>query len=289
MYPLLTNINSQFIDDCGKPLAGGKVYTYEAKTTTLKPTYADVEGLAVNTNPIILDESGRANIHLDTGAYRIRVLNKKGALIADTPEISRYVTGTELDEFLQDVENGVNELNQVKETLETVAETVVSNQKGVAGGLAPLDDETALVDPIHLPIEDSLESDSAEKILSAKMGKKLNDEKLSKLNIAEGEAPIFAARAWVNFNGTTGAIRASGNVSSVTSEGGGTYLITFTQGMSDANYVVNSVGSARGDSTALAPVDGSFTTSSFRVRANYGGDNTAGSYTPSICCVTVFR
>ncbi|MND96994.1 hypothetical protein D3C80_893020 [compost metagenome] len=64
MYPLLTNINSQFIDDCGKPLAGGKVYTYEAKTTTLKPTYADVEGLAVNTNPIILDESGRANIHL---------------------------------------------------------------------------------------------------------------------------------------------------------------------------------------------------------------------------------
>lgn len=151
MYPLLTNINSQFIDDCGKPLAGGKVYTYEAKTTTLKPTYADVEGLAVNTNPIILDESGRANIHLDVGAYRIRVLNKKGALIADTPEISRYVTGTELDEFLQNVENGVNELNQVKETLETVAETVVSNQKGVAGGLAPLDDETALVDPIYLP------------------------------------------------------------------------------------------------------------------------------------------
>lgn len=151
MYPLLTNINSQFIDDCGKPLAGGKVYTYEANTTTPKATYADVEGLAANTNPIILDESGRANIHLDGGAYRIRVLNKKGALIADTPEISRYVTGTELDGFLQDIEGGINELNQVKETLETVTETVISNQKGAAGGLAPLDDETALVDPIYLP------------------------------------------------------------------------------------------------------------------------------------------
>lgn len=151
MYPLLTNINTQFIDDCGRPLAGGKVYTYEANTTTPKATYADTEGLAVNTNPVILDESGRANIHLDVGAYRIRILNKKGALIADTPEISRYVTGTELDEFLQNVENGINELNQVKETLETVAETVVNNQKGVAGGLAPLDDETNLVDPIYLP------------------------------------------------------------------------------------------------------------------------------------------
>ena len=106
---------------------------------------------------------------------------------------------------------------------------------------------------------------------------------------ASGDAPMYACRAWVNFDGTTGAIRASGNVSSVTSEGRGTYLITFTQGMSDANYVVNSVGSARGDGTALAPVDGSFTTSSFRVRANYGGDNTPGAYNPQICCVTVFR
>lgn len=107
---------------------------------------------------------------------------------------------------------------------------------------------------------------------------------------ASGFAPLFACRAWVNFNGTdTVAIRASANISSVTSEGDGTYLITFTQGMPDANYVVNSVGSARDDSTALAPVDGSFTTSSFRVRANYGGDNTVGSYSPSICCVTVFR
>lgn len=150
MYPLLTNINSQFIDDCGKPLAGGKVYTYEANTTTPKPTYADIEGLAVNTNPIILDESGRANIHLDTGAYRIRVLNKKGALIADTPEISRYVVRTELDTFIAEIQSGVDELNQIKETLDTVTDTAINNQKGVADGLAPLNSE-GLVDISYLP------------------------------------------------------------------------------------------------------------------------------------------
>ena len=286
MYPLLTNINSQFIDDCGKPLAGGKVYTYEAKTTTLKPTYADVEGLAVNTNPIILDESGRANIHLAIGAYRIRVLNKKGALIADTPEISRYVTGTELDEFLQNVEDGVNELNQVKETLETVAETVVNNQKGVAGGLAPLDDETTLVDPIYLPIEDSLESDSAEKVLSAKMGKKLNDEKLSKLNIAEGEAPIFAARAWVNFNGSTGEIRKSGNIASIVRVGHGGYSGTFTKPMPHADYVIVTGVSNFGAGTNFGVV--SQTVNGFTLQAAYGGDNTIGAFDPVLAMVAIF-
>lgn len=150
MYPLLTNINSQFIDECGKPLAGGKVYTYEANTTTLKPTYADTEGTSVNTNPIILDEFGRAKIHAADGAYRIRVLNKKGALVADVAKISRYVTSTELDEFLQTIEDSLNELSQVKETLDTVTETVINNQKGMAGGLPPLD-ENNLVDPMYLP------------------------------------------------------------------------------------------------------------------------------------------
>lgn len=286
MYPLLTNINSQFIDDCGKPLAGGKVYTYEANTTTPKPTYADVEGLAVNTNPIILDESGRANIHLDTGAYRIRVLNKKGALIADTPEISRYVMGTELDEFIQTIQDGVNELNQVKETLETVAETVVSNQKGVVGGLAPLDDETALVDPIYLPIEDSLESNDAKKILSAKMGKKLNDEKLDKSDIAEGEAPIFAARAWVNFNGGTGEIRKSGNIATVVRNGSGSYSVAFTKPMPHADYVVVTGLSYFGAGTNFGVTSQS--ANGFTLQATYGGDNTTGSFDPLIATVTIF-
>lgn len=285
MYPLLTNINSQFIDECGKPLAGGKVYTYEANTTTLKPTYADTEGTSVNTNPVILDESGRANIHLDTGAYRIRVLNKKGALIADTPEISRYVTGTELDEFLQNVEDGVNELNQVKETLETVAETVVNNQKGVAGGLAPLDDETTLVDPIYLPIEDSLESDDAKKILSARMGKKLNQEKLNKGDLATGEAPVFACRAWGNINGTTGALRKGGNIASVAFSGANCSVV-FTKKMPHADYSISTCCTARGEGTQIGII--SQTDEGFTVRGDYGGDNTSGSFVPQTLTFSIF-
>jgi hypothetical protein len=50
---------------------------------------------------------------------------------------------------------------------------------------------------------------------------------------------VYAARAWVNFNGTgTVAIRASGNVTSITDNGGtgGDYTVNFTTAMSDANY-----------------------------------------------------
>jgi hypothetical protein len=52
-----------------------------------------------------------------------------------------------------------------------------------------------------------------------------------------GSAPIYGARAWVNFNGTgTVAIRASGNVTSITDGGVGIYTINFTTAMPDSNY-----------------------------------------------------
>ena len=50
-------------------------------------------------------------------------------------------------------------------------------------------------------------------------------------------ASIYGCRAWVNFNGTgTVAIRASGNVSSITDGGVGIYTINFIVNMPDANY-----------------------------------------------------
>ena len=47
----------------------------------------------------------------------------------------------------------------------------------------------------------------------------------------------YLAKAWVNFNGTgTVAIRAAGNVSSITDNGVGDYTVNFTTAMPDANY-----------------------------------------------------
>jgi hypothetical protein len=60
-----------------------------------------------------------------------------------------------------------------------------------------------------------------------------------------GTAPLYMCRAWVNFDGTgTPAIRASGNVTSITDNGLGDYTVNFTTAMPDANYAIT--GSAEG-------------------------------------------
>lgn len=58
-----------------------------------------------------------------------------------------------------------------------------------------------------------------------------------------GTAPGYQCRAWVNFNGTgTVAIRASGNVSSITDNGTGNYTVNFTTAMPDTNYATVGTG-----------------------------------------------
>ena len=61
---------------------------------------------------------------------------------------------------------------------------------------------------------------------------------LFKFNSGYGSvATAYGCRAWVNFNGTgTVAIRASGNVSSITDNGTGQYTVNLTTSMPDANY-----------------------------------------------------
>jgi hypothetical protein len=49
----------QFFDNNGVPLAGGKLYTYAAGTTTPQITYSSISGSTPNANPIILDSAGR--------------------------------------------------------------------------------------------------------------------------------------------------------------------------------------------------------------------------------------
>ena len=92
----------------------------------------------------------------------------------------------------------------------------------------------------------------------------------AKLNGAQsGSAPIYAARAWVNFNGTgTVAIRASGNVSSITDSGVGLYTVNFTTAMPDANYAVAVAGGSISNQPAYGTWDTPTTTS---VRVGNGG------------------
>lgn len=80
----------------------------------------------------------------------------------------------------------------------------------------------------------------------------------------------YAAKAWVNFNGTgTVAIRESANVASITDNGTGDYTVNFTTTMTDVNYIacpsVASGGVNSGSSAAFVNTQASMTTSSIRL------------------------
>ena len=97
----------QFFDNNGDPLAGGKIYTYEAGTSTDKDTFQDVDGSAANTNPIILDAYGRANIWLGDGAYKFVMKDSNDSLIDTVDDISGEVSSLFGQDFYAVVSNTV--------------------------------------------------------------------------------------------------------------------------------------------------------------------------------------
>jgi len=78
----------QFFDANGAPLALGNLYYYVAGTTTPQDTYSDSAGTVTNTNPIVLDGSGRLDVDVYLGAasnYK-EVLTSASSTVAPWPD-----------------------------------------------------------------------------------------------------------------------------------------------------------------------------------------------------------
>jgi len=103
-----------------------------------------------------------------------------------------------------------------------------------------------------------------------------------------GSAPIYGARAWVNFDGTgtTGTnqtIRGSGNVTSVYKNSTGNYTINFTTAMPDANYAIVCTSNS---TNGWIPASRTLTTSNVEI----GTFNNAGAFADSNeVSIIVFR
>ena len=101
-------------------------------------------------------------------------------------------------------------------------------------------------------------------------------------------AVAYGCRAWVNFNGTgTVAIRASGNVSSITDNGTGDYTVNFTTAMVDANYGISGFAGLAGAGTAYSVFGGAnFSALAGSCRLQTA---TTGLVDASTACVSIFR
>ena len=104
-------------------------------------------------------------------------------------------------------------------------------------------------------------------------------------------ATAYGCRAWVNFNGTgTVAIRASGNVTSITDNGTGDYTVNFTTALADANYSVAGIAGLDGTGgntvSALKLYDNLTAPTTTAVRVTYVGT----AFTDAVrVCVQIFR
>lgn len=98
-------------------------------------------------------------------------------------------------------------------------------------------------------------------------------------------ATAYGCRAWVNFNGTgTIAIRASGNVTSITDGGVGVYTVNFTNAMPNTSFAPNVSADIYTTSHATIGID-AFTTSAFRIRI----EQNSAAFDPTFVCASVFR
>lgn len=89
MAGLTPSPKQQIFGSDGLPLVGGKIYTYAAGTSTPIATYVDSAAVTANTNPIILDSYGQANIWLiNTTGYKFIVKDADDVLLYTVDNIA---------------------------------------------------------------------------------------------------------------------------------------------------------------------------------------------------------
>ena len=89
MAGLTPSPKQQIFGTDGLPLVGGKIYTYAGGTSTPIATYTDSTAGTANTNPIILDSYGQANIWLvNTTSYKFVVKTATDVLLYTVDNIA---------------------------------------------------------------------------------------------------------------------------------------------------------------------------------------------------------
>lgn len=95
MASLAPLLKQRFVDSDGNALAGGKIWTYAAGTTTPKATYTDYTAVANNTNPIILNANGEADIWLASSFYKFVVMNSSDVVQYTVDQVSSVGASTD--------------------------------------------------------------------------------------------------------------------------------------------------------------------------------------------------
>ena len=85
--------------NAGRPLVGGKVFFYVAGTTTPKTTFKDRAQATANTNPVILDSNGEADIWLEMGYYKVVLKTSTDVVVWTVDGVAADANGLNVDDL----------------------------------------------------------------------------------------------------------------------------------------------------------------------------------------------
>lgn len=140
MARLAPFFKQQFFDNDGAPLAGGKVYSYTAGTSTPLATYTDQGGATPNANPVILDANGEANIWVSDAYYKfvIKDANDVTLRTIDQASVANDVVAeaTAARDAALAAQAAAETAETNAETAETNAETAETNAAASASAAA---------------------------------------------------------------------------------------------------------------------------------------------------------
>ena len=106
---MLTDGRFKAFTDAGVPLVGGLLYTYVSGTTTNKATYTSALETTPNTNPVVLNARGEAQVWLGTGAYTFVLKTSAGTTVWTVDDVQREADAVAtLEAKFLDQDHGAN-------------------------------------------------------------------------------------------------------------------------------------------------------------------------------------
>lgn len=239
---LYTPHYAYFTDDNGDPLAGGKLYTYEAGTSTPKATYTTAAGDVEQTNPVVLDAYGRATLFLD-GAYKFVLKDSEDNVITNgtTDNVTAFSTELDVTNAVEvDVASDDKVLLLDASNGEALSYDTVLNVAASSVGLALLGSYTAS-NATSVDIGDGLDLDAA------------IDDTYEEYEIHfNGITPAASSVLWINFSTDGGSsfdtgayynytvvtsVSSSDTIIGSTRSTGSTKIQTVSNGASTSKYM----------------------------------------------------
>lgn len=131
------NPRKHFSDQNG-PLAGGKLYTYRAGTTTPLATYIDSTETTPNTNPIILDANGEASVWLGSDTYKMVLTDANDVVLWTEDGVSYLPDSSVVTAKLANSSVTTVKINDQAVTTPKIANNAVTPEKIPDGSIPPI-------------------------------------------------------------------------------------------------------------------------------------------------------